>query len=426
MKEVYVVNCCRTAIGSFGGSLKDVPAAEMGAVVMKEALNRAGVKPEQVDEVMFGCILTAGLGQNPARQAAVKAGIPFQVPAYTVGMVCGSGMKSVIEGARSILAGDADVVLAGGTENMSAAPFALPDERWGARMGDKKVVDTMIKDGLWDAYNNYHMGTTAENICDVWGITREELDEFAASSQNKAEAAQKAGRFDDEIVPIMIKKKKEMVEFKVDEFPRAGVTAEGISKLRGAFPVGPEGVEDEIVHTFEVTQVHEADTKKHVQRVTAANASGINDAAAAVIVMSADKAKELGIKPMAKMINMCSAGVEPKYMGIGPAYAIPKCLKGAGMDFSEVDYWEINEAFAAQFLGVGRKLKEEHGWEVDLDKTNANGSGISLGHPIGCTGLRIIVSMLYEMERRGATVGGASLCVGGGPAMASLWTKKMD
>ena len=274
MKEVYVVNCCRTAIGSFGGSLKDVPAAEMGAVVMKEALNRAGVKPEQVDEVMFGCILTAGLGQNPARQAAVKAGIPFQVPAYTVGMVCGSGMKSVIEGARSILAGDADVVLAGGTENMSAAPFALPDERWGARMGDKKVVDTMIKDGLWDAYNNYHMGTTAENICDVWGITREELDEFAASSQNKAEAAQKAGRFDDEIVPIMIKKKKEMVEFKVDEFPRAGVTAEGISKLRGAFPVGPEGVEDEIVHTFEVTQVHEADTKKHVQRVTAANEIG--------------------------------------------------------------------------------------------------------------------------------------------------------
>ncbi len=302
MKEVYVVNCCRTAIGSFGGSLKDVPAAEMGAVVMKEALNRAGVKPEQVDEVMFGCILTAGLGQNPARQAAVKAGIPFQVPAYTVGMVCGSGMKSVIEGARSILAGDADVVLAGGTENMSAAPFALPDERWGARMGDKKVVDTMIKDGLWDAYNNYHMGTTAENICDVWGITREELDEFAASSQNKAEAAQKAGRFDDEIVPIMIKKKKEMVEFKVDEFPRAGVTAEGISKLRGAFPVGPEGVEDEIVHTFEVTQVHEADTKKHVQRVTAANASGINDGAAAIVLASGEAVEKYGLKPMAKLV----------------------------------------------------------------------------------------------------------------------------
>ena len=239
MKEVYVVNCCRTAIGSFGGSLKDVPAAEMGAVVMKEALNRAGVKPEQVDEVMFGCILTAGLGQNPARQAAVKAGIPFRVPAYTVGMVCGSGMKSVIEGARSILAGDADVVLAGGTENMSAAPFALPDERWGARMGDKKVVDTMIKDGLWDAYNNYHMGTTAENINDIWGITRREQDEFAAASQQKACAARDSGRFDDEIVPVPVKVKKEIVEFKRDEYPKEGVTADSIAKLRDAFPLGP-------------------------------------------------------------------------------------------------------------------------------------------------------------------------------------------
>ncbi len=250
MKEVYVVNCCRTAIGSFGGSLKDTPAAEMGAVVIKEALNRAGVKPENVDEVMFGCILTAGLGQNPARQAALKAGVPISVPAYTVGMVCGSGMKSVIEGARAILTGDANIVVAGGTENMSAAPYAIPAARWGARMGDNKMVDTMIKDGLWDAYNNYHMGTTAENICDVWGITREELDEFAASSQNKAEAALNSGRFNDEIVPVMIKKKKEMVEFKVDEFPRPGVTAEGISKLRGAFPVGPEGVEETIEHTF--------------------------------------------------------------------------------------------------------------------------------------------------------------------------------
>ena len=283
MKEVYVVNCCRTAVGSFGGSLKDTPAPELGAVVVKEALNRAGVKPEQVDELMFGCILTAALGQNPARQVGVKAGLPYSVPAYTVGMVCGSGMKSVIEGARAILAGDADIIVAGGTENMSAAPFALPNERWGARMGDKKVVDTMIKDGLWDAYNNYHMGTTAENICDVWGITREELDAFGAASQQKAEAAISSGRFNDEIVPVMVKKKKEMVEFKVDEFPRAGVTPENISKLRGAFPVGPEGVEDTIEHSFEVTQVHEADTKKHVQRVTAANASGINDGAAAII-----------------------------------------------------------------------------------------------------------------------------------------------
>ena len=237
MKEVYVVNCCRTAVGSFGGSLKDTPAAEMGAVVIKEALNRAGVKPEQVDEVMFGCILTAGLGQNVARQCALKAGIPISVPAYTVGMVCGSGMKSVIEGARSILAGDAEIIVAGGTENMSAAPYALPAARWGARMGDGKMVDTMIKDGLWDAYNNYHMGTTAENICDVWGITRQELDEFAASSQQKACAARNSGRFDDEIVPIMVKQKKQMVEFKRDEFPREGVTAENISKLRGAFPV---------------------------------------------------------------------------------------------------------------------------------------------------------------------------------------------
>ena len=264
MKEVYVVNCCRTAVGSFGGSLKDTPAVDLGATVVKEVLNRGGVKPEQVDEVMFGCILTAAQGQNVARQASIKAGIPYSVPAYTVGMVCGSGMKSVIEGARAILSGDADVIVAGGTENMSAAPFALPNERWGARMGDKKVVDTMIRDGLWDAYNNYHMGTTAENIADVWGITREEMDAFAVSSQNKTEAAQAAGKFVDEIVPVMVKKKKEMVEFKVDEFPKAGVTMESVGKLRGAFPVGPEGVEDEIVHTFEVTQVHEADAKQHV------------------------------------------------------------------------------------------------------------------------------------------------------------------
>ncbi|MCI6319763.1 MAG: acetyl-CoA C-acyltransferase, partial [Clostridiales bacterium] len=249
MKELYVVNCCRTAIGSFGGALKNTPAPELGAIVVKEALNRAGVKPEQVDEVMFGCILTAGLGQNVARQVSIKAGIPYSVPAYTVGMVCGSGMKSVIEGARSILAGDADVVVCGGTENMSAAPFAAPDARWGARMGDKKVIDTMIRDGLWDAFNNYHMGTTAENICDVWGITREELDAFGAASQQKAEAAIKAGRFEDEIVPVMVKKKKEMVEFKVDEFPRFGTTTETVAKLRGAFPVGPEGVEDTIEHT---------------------------------------------------------------------------------------------------------------------------------------------------------------------------------
>ena len=294
MKDLYVVNCCRTAIGSFGGSLKNTPAAELGAIVVKEALNRAGVKPENVDEVMFGCILTAAQGQNVARQVSIKAGIPYSVPAYTVGMVCGSGMKSLIEGARSILAGDSDIVVCGGTENMSAAPFASMDARWGARMGDKKLVDTMIKDGLWDAYNNYHMGTTAENINDIWGITRQEQDEFAAASQQKTEAAQKAGKFEDEIVPVMIKKKKEMVEFKVDEFPKAGVTAEGIAKLRGAFPVGPEGVEDEVVHTFELTGVHEADAKKHVQRVTAANASGINDGAAAIVLASGEAVEKYG------------------------------------------------------------------------------------------------------------------------------------
>ena len=418
MKEVYVVNCCRTAIGSFGGSLKDVPAAEMGAVVMKEALNRAGVKPEQVDEVMFGCILTAGLGQNPARQAAVKAGIPFRVPAYTVGMVCGSGMKSVIEGARSILAGDADVVLAGGTENMSAAPFALPDERWGARMGDKKVVDTMIKDGLWDAYNNYHMGTTAENICDVWGITREELDEFAASSQNKAEAAQKAGRFDAEIVRIMIKKKKEMVEFKVDEFPRAGVTAEGISKLRGAFPVGPEGVEDEIVHTFEVTQLHEADTKKHVQRVIAANASGINDGAAAIVLASGEAVEKYGLKPMAKLVSWGQGGVDPKIMGVGPVPASRQAMEKAGLKIEDMDLIEANEAFAAQSIAVAREL------HFDMSKVNVNGGAIALGHPVGASGARIIVTLLHEMQKRDdAKKGLATLCIGGGQGVATIFEK---
>ena len=335
MKEVYVVNCCRTAVGSFGGSLKDTPAPELGAVVVKEALNRAGVKPEQVDELMFGCILTAALGQNPARQVGVKASLPYSVPAYTVGMVCGSGMKSVIEGARAILAGDADIIVAGGTENMSAAPFALPNERWGARMGDKKVVDTMIKDGLWDAYNNYHMGTTAENICDVWGITREELDAFGAASQQKAEAAISSGRFNDEIVPVMVKKKKEMVEFKVDEFPRAGTTVEGLAKLKGAFPVGPEGVEDEIVHTFEPTQVHADDTRKHVQRVTAGNASGINDGAAAIVLASGEAVEKYGLKPMAKLVSWGQGGVDPKIMGVGPVPASRQAMEKAGLTISD-------------------------------------------------------------------------------------------
>ena len=418
MKDLYVVSCCRTAVGSFGGSLKDTPATDLGAVVVKEALARANVKPEQVDEVMFGCILTAAQGQNPARQVAIKAGVPFSVPAYTVGMVCGSGMKSVIEAGRAIRSGDADIVVCGGTENMSAAPFASMDARWGARMGDKKLVDTMIKDGLWDAYNNYHMGTTAENICDIWGITREELDAFAASSQQKTEAAQKAGRFDDEIVPVMVKKKKEMVEFKVDEFPKAGVTAEGIAKLRGAFPVGPEGVEDEVVHTFELTGIHEADTKKHVQRVTAANASGINDGAAAIVLASGEAVEKYGLKPMAKLVSWGHGGVDPKIMGVGPVPASRDAMAKAGLTIKDIDLVEANEAFAAQSIAVAREL------DFDMSKVNVNGGAISLGHPVGASGARIIVTLLHEMQKRPeAKKGLATLCIGGGMGVATIFEK---
>ena len=418
MKELYVVNCCRTAIGSFGGSLKNTPAAEMGAIVVKEALNRAGVKPEQVDEVMFGCILTAAQGQNVARQVSIKAGIPYSVPAYTVGMVCGSGMKSVIEGARSILAGDSDVVVCGGTENMSAAPFASMDARWGARMGDKKLVDTMIKDGLWDAYNNYHMGTTAENICDVWGITREELDAFGASSQQKTEAAKKAGRFDDEIVPIMVKKKKEMVEFKVDEFPKAGVTKESVAKLRGAFPVGPESIHEEVVHTFELTAVNGEHTKKHVQRVTAANASGINDGAAAIVLCSGEAVTKYGLKPMAKLVSWGQGGVDPKVMGVGPVVASRQAMDKAGLTIDDMDLIEANEAFAAQSIAVARELK------FDMNKVNVNGGAISIGHPVGASGARIIVTLLHEMQKRPeAKRGLATLCIGGGMGVATIFEK---
>ena len=378
MKEVYVVNCCRTAVGSFGGSLKDTPATELGAVVVKEALNRAGVKPEQVDELMFGCVLTAALGQNPARQVGVKAGLPYSVPAYTVGMVCGSGMKSVIEGARAILCGDADIIVAGGTENMSAAPYALPAERWGARMGDKKVVDTMIKDGLWDAYNNYHMGTTAENICDVWGITREELDAFGAASQQKTEAAQKAGRFDDEIVPVMVKKKKEMVEFKVDEFPRAGTTVESLGKLKGAFPVGPEGI----------------------------------------VLASKEAVEKYGLKPMAKLVSWGHGGVDPKIMGVGPVPASRQAMSKAGLKIEDIDLVEANEAFAAQSIAVARELG------FDMEKVNVNGGAIAIGHPVGCSGARIIVTLLHEMAKRpDAKKGLATLCIGGGMGVATIFEK---
>ena len=418
MKEVYVVNCCRTAVGSFGGSLKDTPAADMGALVVKEALVRAGIAPEKVDEVMFGCILTAGLGQNPARQVGVKAGLPYEVPAYTVGMVCGSGMKSVIEGARAILSGDAEIVVTGGCENMSAAPYAIPAARWGARMGDNKMIDTMIRDGLWDAYNNYHMGTTAENICDVWGISREELDQFAANSQNKAEAALAAGRFADEIVPVMVKKKKEMVEFKVDEFPKPGVTAEGIAKLRGAIPVGPEGVEETIVHTFDVTKVDEEHTKKHVQRVTAANASGINDGAAAIVLASKEAVEKYGLKPMAKLVSWGQGGVDPKIMGVGPIPACRQAMAKADLKIEDIDLVEANEAFAAQSIAVARELN------FDMSKVNVNGGAISLGHPVGASGARIIVTLVHEMQKRPeAKKGLATLCIGGGMGVATIFEK---
>ena len=417
MKDLYIVNCCRTAIGSFGGSLKNTPAAELGAIVVKEALNRAGVKPEQVDELMFGCILTAGLGQNVARQVSIKAGIPYSVPAYTVGMVCGSGMKSVIEGARSILAGDADVVVCGGTENMSAAPFISPDARWGARMGDKKLVDEMIKDGLWDAYNNYHMGTTAENINDIWGISRKEQDEFAAASQQKAEAAQAAGRFDDEIVPVPVKVKKDIVEFKKDEYPKAGVTAEGIAKLRGAFPVGPESPNPEVVHTFDVTGKQETEDKGQ-QRVTAANASGINDGAAAIVLASGEAVEKYGLKPMVKLIGWGQGGVDPKIMGVGPVPASRAAMKKAGVTVDDIDLIEANEAFAAQSIAVGRELG------FDTAKLNVNGGAISLGHPVGASGARIIVTLVHEMMKRPeAKKGLATLCIGGGMGTAVVVEK---
>ena len=418
MKDLYIVNCCRTAIGSFGGALKNTSAVEMGTIVVKEVLKRSGVNPENIDEVMFGNVLSAGLGQNVARQVAVGAGVPYKVPAYTVNMVCGSGMKTLIEGARSILTGDAEIVLCGGTESMSQAPFALPDMRWGARMSDKKVVDTMIKDGLWDAYNNYHMGTTAENVCDVWGVTREELDEFAANSQQKAVAAIESGRFNDEIVPVPVKVKKETVEFKVDEYPKPGTTKESIAKLRGAFPVGPDGVEEEIVHTFQPTQVHEADAHKHQQRVTAANASGLNDGAAALILASGEAVEKYGLKPMAKLISWGQGGVDPKIMGVGPVPACRQALDKVGLTMKDIDLVEANEAFAAQCVAIAREL------DFDPAKVNVNGGAIALGHPIGCSGARIVVTLIHEMLKRDdAKKGLATLCIGGGMATTVIVEK---
>ena len=433
MKEVYLVNCCRTAVGKFQGSLAKTPAPVMGGIVIKEALKRSGLQPENVDEVMFGNILTAALGQNPARQAAIKAGIPYSVPAYTVGMVCGSGMKSVIEGARAIMAGEADVIVAGGMENMTAAPYAVPTARGGARMFNTTMVDTMVNDGLWDAFYNYHMGTTAENICDLWGITREDLDKFAASSQAKTAAAQAAGKFDDEIVPVPVKVKKETVEFKVDEFPRASSTFESLSKLKGAFPVGPESAaiqeqgkkiaagdknaEGPITMTFEANAVQGPAADAGQPRVTAGNASGINDGAAAIVLASKEAVEKYGLKPVAKLVSYGHGGVDPKIMGVGPVPATREALKKANLTIDDMDLIEANEAFAAQSVAVARELG------FDMDKVNVNGGAISIGHPVGASGARIIVTLIHEMMKRDSKYGLATLCIGGGQGVATIWEK---
>jgi acetyl-CoA C-acetyltransferase len=428
-----LVSCCRTAVGKFQGSLSNTPASDLGAVVVKEALKRAGIAPENVDEVMFGCILTGGLGQNPARQACLNAGIPYSVPAYTVGMVCGSGMKSVIEAARAIMAGEADVVVAGGQENMTAAPYSVPTARDGARMFNTQMVDTMVNDGLWDAFHNYHMGTTAENICDLWGITREDLDQFAAASQAKTAAAQAAGKFEDEIVPVPVKVKKETVEFKVDEFPRASTTFESLSKLKGAFPVGPESeaiqeqgrkiaagetnVEGPITLTFEAKAIHGPAADAGTKRVTAGNASGINDGAAAIILASKEAVEKYGLKPMAKLVSYGQGGVDPKIMGVGPVPASRQALAKANLTIDDIDLIEANEAFAAQSIAVAREL------EFDMDKVNVNGGAISIGHPVGASGARIIVTLIHEMLKRDSKYGLATLCIGGGMGVATIWEK---
>ncbi|MDO4564730.1 MAG: acetyl-CoA C-acetyltransferase [Clostridia bacterium] len=389
MTDVYLISCCRTAIGSFGGSLKDVPAPQLGAIVAKEAIKRANIKPEEIDEVMFGCILTAGLGQNVARQIALNAELPVSVAAYTVGMVCGSGMKSVIEGARAIKAGDAEVVLCGGTENMSAAPYAIPTARHGARMNHQTMVDTMIHDGLWDVYNDYHMGVTAENIVEQWGLEREELDAFALRSQELAAKAIAEGRFEDEIVPVPVKVKRETVEFKVDEYPRS-TSKEALAKLKPAF-------------------------KRDGGKVTAGNASGINDGAAALIIASAEAVKRLNLKPIAKLVSWGQGGVDPKIMGVGPVVASEKALKKADMTIDKMDLIEANEAFAAQSIAVAREIG------LDMNKVNVNGGAIALGHPVGASGARIIVTLIHEMQKRRAQYGLATLCIGGGMGVATIW-----
>ena len=387
-KKVVLAGACRTAIGTMGGSLSTTPAAELGAIVIKEALQRAGVAPEAVDQVYMGCVIQAGLGQNVARQASIKAGLPIEVPAVTMNVVCGSGLNCVNQAAQMIMAGDADIVVAGGMENMSLAPYAVPQARFGYRMNNGTLVDCMIKDALWDAFNDYHMITTADNICREWGLTREELDEFALKSQLKAEEAQKNGAFENEIVPVMVKKKKEMIEFKVDEGPRHGSTIEGLAKLR---TINPDGF------------------------VTAGNASGINDGAAAVVVMSEEKAKELGVKPMATFVAGALAGVRPEVMGIGPVAATRKVMAKTGMKIEDFDIIEANEAFAAQSVAVGKDLG------IDVDRQlNPNGGAIALGHPVGASGCRILVTLLHEMQARGAKTGLATLCIGGGMGCSTV------
>lgn len=383
MKKVVIASGVRTAIGSFGGSLTGIGSAELGRTVIVEALKRANVKPEQVDEVIFGCVLQAGLGQNVSRQAAIKAGIPVEVPTLTINKVCGSGLRAVSLAFQSILSGDNDIVVAGGTESMTDAPYYLPKGRWGFRMGDSKVIDGMVYDGLWEIFNGYHMGMTAENLAEQYGISRQEQDAFSAASQQKTEKAIKEGRFKDEIVPVVIPQKKgDPKIFDTDEFPKAGITTEGLAKLPTAF--------------------------KKDGTVTAASSSGINDGAAALVIMSEEKAKELGIKPLAEIVAWASGGVDPKIMGVGPVPATQKALKKAGLTLNDIDLIEANEAFAVQSLSVAKELN------FDMNKVNVNGGAIALGHPIGASGARILVTLLHEMQKRDSKYGLATLCIGGG------------
>ena len=387
-RKVVLAGACRTAIGTMGGQLSSIPAPDLGALAIKEALKRAGVKPEQVDEVYMGNVIQAGLGQNPARQAAINAGIPVEVPAITINVLCGSGLHCVNLAAKLIENGNADIVVAGGMESMSRAPYLVQQGRFGYRMGNAVLEDSMIKDALTDAFGGYHMGITAENIAEEWGLTREQLDEFAAWSQQKASKAIEEGKFKDEIFPVEVKVKKNTIVVDTDEGPRPGTTKESIAKLRPAFK--KDGV------------------------VTAANSSGINDAAAAIIVMSEEKAKELGVKPQATWIAGELAGVEPRIMGIGPVAATRKTMEKCGYTIGDFDLIEANEAFAAQSVAVGHDLG------FDMDKLNVNGGAIALGHPVGCSGTRILVTLIYEMEKRDAKKGLATLCVGGGMGCAAI------